>query len=100
MTLDAVPDDVRPFDTSANSFRHRSPLFDRVRSYASANTIAITWDLNWRATGGDAGDAREDPEQHLQHYHVSVAPTRPRQAQAITSSPSHPFRCCTATRSG
>ena len=67
----AVPRYLRLFNTSLTSFKAHPPAFSRVRSYSSANTIAISWTLAWDHLG-EAGYSPEqaDPEQHLAHYQV------------------------------
>ncbi|HEX6183215.1 MAG TPA: hypothetical protein VFZ44_04830 [Pyrinomonadaceae bacterium] len=68
---------VKPFNTAGTSFADDPPQFQRIRQYADANTIAITWDLFWPA-GKDwrAGTAPEqkEPEHHLRHYLVRRRP--------------------------
>jgi hypothetical protein len=84
------PDSVTPqkvvlFNTAASSFQESVPQFQRVREYTDANTIAITWDLEWPQEVTSAMretlknfvddeaqphflDQQTEPEQYLKHY--------------------------------
>ena len=63
--------EVRTFNVRQTNFTSNPPRFERVRHYADANTIAITWDLTWdqSATYGYT-PSQADPEHHLLHYIV------------------------------
>ncbi|MCA9873864.1 MAG: hypothetical protein KC441_09420, partial [Anaerolineales bacterium] len=63
--------EVRTFNVRQANFTTNPPRFERVKHYADANTIAITWDLTWdqSATYGYT-PSQADPEHHLLHYIV------------------------------
>ncbi len=66
---EAMP--VRVFNVADADFSSNPPQFQKVRHYADANTIAITWELAWERPPLTAGTASQaDPEHHLMHYHV------------------------------
>lgn len=73
--------EVRPFNRLVYNFHENAPQFQRVRHFADASTVAITWDLVWRESelvqpfpevdqGDEQQKGQQQPEQHLQHYLV------------------------------
>ena len=62
---------LRVFNTLDTSFAARPPAFSRVRSYSSANTIAISWSLAWDHLDTTLySPAQANPNHHLSHYLV------------------------------
>jgi len=67
----AVP--VGEFNKAAFSFARIPPQFQRVKNFADANTVAITWDLRWSsadlaASFGASTPQQREPEHHLHFY--------------------------------
>jgi hypothetical protein len=70
---DSAEQEVKLFNLSQHSYEHTSPEFQRVRQYADADTIAITWDLNWpqellEKEIDEQGIKTSDPEEFLKYY--------------------------------
>ena len=64
---------VETFNLDWTDFAANPPQFQRVQHFTDANTIAIAWDLEWEGIS-DPGDARTQPEHHLQYYRVRRRP--------------------------
>lgn len=59
------------FNIFQTDFSKNPPQFQRVQQYTDANTIAITWDLQWSGSPHKrASKAQREPEHHLVHYLV------------------------------
>jgi hypothetical protein len=65
---DGQPQDVVAYNTRRTSFFHHPPHLDDPRHYASASTVAITWDLKWPDL------AEVEAEDHLRYYRVTRRP--------------------------
>jgi hypothetical protein len=63
---------LRLFNTDQTSFAAYPPAFNRLRSYTSANTIAIGWNLAWDhlVNSSDYSQAQANPNHHLAYYEV------------------------------
>lgn len=62
---------VVTFNVLSAGFDAFPPRFERVKHYASSNTIALAWDLVWdRDPEAGLTASQKSPEHHLLHYQV------------------------------
>jgi hypothetical protein len=66
---------VTTFNVVSAGFDAFPPRFERVKQYASSNTIALAWDLVWdRAPESNVTASQKSPEHHLLNYQVRRRP--------------------------
>ncbi len=62
---------ARTFNIKEANFAINTPQFEKVKHYTDANTIAITWDLEWsEPPHPNCTKCQADPDHHLAHYQV------------------------------